>query len=270
MVAKITGAFILIALAVIASSCFSQEQQEADHTSDIASTQNDKKIAGNEILNSIKDIIAPSGFKRQAAEAGSFANFLGNLKLKKNKTVYLYDGREKGNQEAQYAVLDVSVPNQDLQQCADAVMRLRAEYLFAQQRFKEILFIDNKGGRYQFTAPYTRVRLDKYLLRVFGMCGTASLNKQLKAKVNLTAIEAGDVFIKGGFPGHAVIVMDLAVNPKGEKQFLLAQSYMPAQDIHVLKNPANKDGSPWYSVSDIGGTLETPEYRFTRDQLKTW
>ena len=55
-------------------------------------------------------------------------------------------------------------------------------------------------------------------------------------KVSIENIEIGDVFIQGGFPGHAIIVVDLAENEVGEKCFLVAQSYMPAQEIHVLKN----------------------------------
>ncbi|MGL4398136.1 MAG: DUF4846 domain-containing protein [Hyphomicrobium sp.] len=35
---------------------------------------------------------------------------------------------------------------------------------------------------------------------------------------------------------------------------------MPAQDIHILKNPANGDGSPWYTPPT--GVLVTPEWTF--------
>ena len=57
-------------------------------------------------------------------------------------------------------------------------------------------------------------------------------------------IKPGDVLIRGGFPGHAVIVMDMATNSAGKKIYLLAQSYMPAQDIHVLVNPSDEHSSP--------------------------
>ncbi|MDR3713868.1 MAG: DUF4846 domain-containing protein [Puia sp.] len=59
----------------------------------------------------------------------SFGEWLRSIPLKKDKTVYLYDGSRKQNQSAQFAVLDISVGKEDLQQCADAVMRLRAGYL---------------------------------------------------------------------------------------------------------------------------------------------
>jgi hypothetical protein len=105
--------------------------------------------------------------------------------------------------------------------------------------------------------------------RVFGMCGSASLLKQLKAVTNFSAIQPGDVIIRGGFPGHAVIVVDAAENKKGKKIFMLAQSYMPAQDIHILVNPVNKNLSPWYEVDDEKKIM-TPEYLFYKTELKRW
>ena len=62
-------------------------------------------------------------------------------------------------------------------------------------------------------------------------------------------------------------MVDMAVNPEtGEKVFLIAQSYMPAQDIHILKNPSKGDGDPWYPL-DFGDVLVTPEWTFTADQV---
>ena len=79
----------------------------------------------------------------------------------------------------------------------------------------------------------------------------------------------GDVLIRGGFPGHAVIVMDMVEDATGKKMYLLAQSYMPAQDVHVLLNPLSDDASPWYPLNNAE-TIITPEYDFTANQLKTW
>jgi len=50
--------------------------------------------------------------------------------------------------------------------------------------------------------------------------------------------------------------------------FVLAQSYMPAQELQVLKNPNAGDFSPWYRVSDIDGQLRTPEWTFKSSALK--
>lgn len=227
--------------------------------------QNDKQ---DNPYKYIKDIPLPEGFKRIEGDNTSFMYFLQNIELKKNKTVYKFDGTPKLNQSAQFAVLDISVGTKDLQQCADAVMRLRAEYLFSLKKYAEICFKDNNGTKYQFTTPYSKDNLIKYLQRVFGMCGSASLSKELK-QAEFSTIQSGDVIIRGGFPGHAVIVMDVAENKAGEKIYLLAQSYMPAQDIHVLVNPMDENLSPWYKVNN-DKTIETPEYLFYRTELKRW
>jgi hypothetical protein len=104
--------------------------------------------------------------------------------------------------------------------------------------------------------------------QVFAYAGTYSLDRELDG-ARIADIRPGDVFIKGGFPGHAVLVADVVENESGEKRFLLMQSYMPAQEIHVLKNPAATDGSPWYGT-DFGPVLVTPEWTFSKDQLKRW
>lgn len=215
----------------------------------------------------ISQIKLPASYSR-ISTTDSFGIWLRNVGLKKDKTVYLYNGEKKAYQGAQYAVLEVSVPKVDLQQCADAVMRLRAEYLFNAKKYEQILFKDNEGTLYKFSAPYTRERFDKYLLKVFGMCGTASLSRQLRSKTVFSTIMPGDVLIRGGFPGHAVIVMDVAENKQKERIYLLAQSYMPAQDIHVLNNPAS--ALPWYNTANIGNTIQTPEYNFYPSELKCW
>lgn len=217
----------------------------------------------------IKNIPLPDGFVREHVFNDSFADYLRNIGLKKDRTVYLFSRNPKINQSAQFAVLNISVGNSNLQQCADAVMRLRAEYLFKQGSFDKIIFFDNDKTVYKFCRPYTRDNFKAYLNKVFGMCGTASLSKQLKPVADFYDIQPGAVLIRGGFPGHAAIVMDVAVNESGKKIYLLAQSYMPAQDIHILNNPMNKNLSPWYEVN-TDTIIRTPEYTFTKKELRSW
>ncbi len=217
----------------------------------------------------IRDVPLPEGFERTTADSGSFATWLRNRELKKNKTVYLFNGEPKYNQAAQYAVLDISTGNKDLQQCADAVMRLRAEYLFDRQEFNAIVFFDNDNTAYRLLPPYNKANFSSYLNRVFGMCGSASLSKHLRPVDSFGEIKVGDVIIRGGFPGHAVIVVDVATDKSGRRIFMLAQSYMPAQDIHVLKNPLYDFLSPWYLVNGRA-LIQTPEYTFYANELKQW
>jgi hypothetical protein len=218
---------------------------------------------------SVAEISLPEGYSRVHGDEDSFTNWLRSIKLKKDKQVYLYDGTLKKRQTAQFAVMDIPVGEKNLQQCADAVIRLRAEYLYAKKRFNEISFSDNDSKEYKWEQKDNRPAFEKYLEMVFGWCGSASLEKQLKPITDISRIEPGDVFIKGGFPGHAMIIMDVAVNAKGEKMIMLAQSYMPAQDIHIVKNPMNEKLSPWYEVNRAE-IIITPEWKFYKNQLREW
>lgn len=151
----------------------------------------------------VKEIPAPGGYQRikEGEDQDSFGEWLTNIRLKEDDLVYLYNGKLKRRQSAQFAVLDISVGDKDLQQCADAVMRLRAEYLFSQKRFDEIAFMDNNGRSYSWKGGNNRQAFNKYLEQVFGWCGSASLEKQLRPVENINNMKPGDVFIQGGFPG---------------------------------------------------------------------
>ena len=93
---------------------------------------------GKEIISRFN---VPDGYKRIEPDSGSFAYFLQHFQLKENGAkVYYYNGEEKGNSGVYEAVLDIDVGEKDLQQCADAVMRLRAEYLFSMKQYKKIHF----------------------------------------------------------------------------------------------------------------------------------
>lgn len=222
----------------------------------------------------------PEGSARIAVPDGSFGAWLRNLPLLPGRPdVLLHDGTPKGNQRAQIAVIDLDVGKRDLQQCADAVIRLRAEYLRQAGRDRDVCFRftngspaswsrwadgyrpRNEGNRTAWArtarpgSGYASFR--GYLTAVFRYAGTASLERELRP---VDRVEPGDVFIEGGYPGHAVIAVDVVESPSG-RAVLLAQSYMPAQQVHVLVNPGDPASSPWYRY-DPSSALETPEWRF--------
>src|SRR5262245_46271490 len=165
----------------------------------------------------------PPGFERVAAEPGSFAAWLRGLPLKPAGTpVLLYTGAPKFRQDVHVAVVDIDVGTRDLQQCADAAMRLRAEWQFATDRTREIAFNDTGSAKpiafsrwaagerprpsgrslawSRSAAPdasYASFR--RYMDAVFTWAGTYSLERELPL-VPLASIAPGDLFIKGGFP----------------------------------------------------------------------
>jgi len=229
-------------------------------------------LAAFAILASSAARAAPPGFVRVPAAPESWAGWLRRLPMKPaGAPVLTFTGTKKGRQDVHAAVIDIDVGNRDLQQCADAIMRLRAEWLYASGRQHEIAFNDTEGKRLSFSTRgnhgYPSFRT--FMNYVFAYAGTYSLERELR-RVELGTLAIGDVFIKGGFPGHAVLVADMAENAEtGEKRFLLVQSYMPAQDMHVLKNPAAADGSPWYPAA-FDGELITPEWNFAPGALRRW
>jgi len=109
-----------------------------------------------------------------------------------------------------------------------------------------------------------------YLTTVFTYCSTRTLEKQLLPVTNYRTISAGEVLIKGGSPGHAMLVADIAEDAKGRRIYLLAQSYMPAQDIHIVNNPRDAAISPWYESNVPDTYIQTPEWTFRVNELRCW
>ncbi|WP_326911520.1 DUF4846 domain-containing protein [Sedimentibacter sp. MB31-C6] len=240
----------------------------------------------------IRDRYLPiEGYIRAEYAEGTFAEFLRNQKLKPyGEKVLYFDGREKSSNGIYDSAFDVDIGNRDLHQCADAIMLLRAEYLYSQGQYDKISFNFVSGFKAEYKKWIDGYRIDvqgndaeyykaaepsnsyevfrKYMDMVFAYSGTLSLEKELKS-VSVDNMNIGDVFIVGGNPGHAVIVVDMAVNSNGEKIFLLAQSYMPAQQTQLLINPMDEDISPWYSLKGKE-KLITPQWTFELDTLKSW
>ena len=224
----------------------------------------------------ICEIPLPKGFERNKQDSTSFAFYLQHINLKKDNTVYYYDGSKKINQTLHYAVMDIPVGNKDLQQCADAIMRLRAKYFLERKEYNKIEFKStNRIYNFQEFLNHTEVTsyekgFDVFMENVFANCGTYNLSNMLHTKQDFNDLAIGDVFVKGGSPGHAMIVVDVAYNKQTqEKIFLLAEGFMPAQSVHIVTNPYNEKFSPWYKAN-LNLTLITPGYTFASTNLKEW
>ncbi|MGZ8545035.1 MAG: DUF4846 domain-containing protein [Flavisolibacter sp.] len=195
-----------------------------------------------------------------------------------------YRGVPVADQYKQAGIIPYDVGEKDLQQCADAIMRLRAEYLFQQNRIPEIAFHFTSGQLYSFDdyckgkRPLTRgnqvsfvyreacgkshTALRRYLDIVYTYAGTISLAKELK---KARGFSVGTVVIYPGSPGHCFIIIDEAINSEGKKVFRLAEGYTPAQSIYVLRNMEGEGKDPWHALS--AGMIETASYRFEDYQL---
>jgi hypothetical protein len=269
-------------IAILATGAIAMARAEADTRHPWLGTRQAAAVIENTVP-------PPPGFVRVLAERASFAGWLRDLPMKDAAaSVHLFDGRLKARQDVHAGVLDIDTGPRDLQQCADAVMRLRAEWQYYAGQKDKIAFNFSSGKRAGFARYAKGERPNSsgtnwsakakpdgsygafraYMNLVFAFAGTASLENELKP-VAIGDLRIGDVFIKGGFPGHAVLVADMIEHPQTrQKRFLLVQSYMPAQDIHILKNPADAGGSPWYAVPEVA--LVTPEWTFAPGSLRRW
>lgn len=256
------------------------------------SPSNRKPNVDTHSFNKIGDIPLPEGYERITTDDHSFGAWLRDRQLKKDNRVFMYDGSLKWDQTKHYAVIDMSVGKKNLQQCADAVIRLKAEFHYASNDYDQISFNATdgtnlrfnewkQGKRFMLSGNQLRefhvqpgekkdsILLKEFLEFVFTYAGTISLQSQLKPVIDHSTIAPGDVFIKAGSPGHAMIVADVAINQEGKKIFLLAQSYMPAQEMHIVKNPSRADLSPWFEFKP-GEIIHTPDWDFGPGQLRTW
>ncbi len=218
---------------------------------------------------------APSGHERVATDA--WGEWLRALPVYPgDHPVLAYDGREIAPASAVVAVLDLDVGSADLQQCADTVLRLRAEYLWSVGDKAALAWRYTSGdlSSYRRWAAGERATVrgssvswsrraapsDSYadfrawLNDLFTYAGTRSLVKEGVA-ADPANPRPGDFLVIGGSPGHALILLDVAKNADGRHVALVAEGYMPAQEAHVLPGPL----SGWYPVNPTGG-LSVPTW----------
>ena len=238
-----------------------------------------------------KRILTPKGYKRIKAKKGSFEAFLRNYRLKPDGSpVLLYDGREKWNQSAHIAVFKLPIENEDLQQCADSIMRVYGEYYYDKKAYNKINFplgngfiadFDKWRRGYSISVSGNKIAwvysskndssydsFKRFMRIVFAYSGTLNMDYSSK-KIKLVEARVGDIFVRGGSPGHVVMIADICKNKKGKKAYLLAQGYLPAQEFQLLKNPLHED-NPWYFEEEIKYPLRTPEYSFDKGSLRRY
>jgi hypothetical protein len=230
----------------------------------------------------------PTGYTRVAVEPGTFGAWLRGLPLRPAGTpVRDFRGDQilAGDDPRLAAVTELDVGTVNLQQCADSIIRLHAEWLWAQGQKDRIAYRFTSGDlaswpRYaagerakisgskvkwvrSAEANGSRSSFRAYLDLVFTYAGTLSLQTE-KQRPSRENMRPGDFFVLGGSPGHAVLVLDVAVNAAGERVALLGQGFIPAQDFQILS--PGQDG-PWFSLE--ADAVATPFWKpFPWDALR--
>lgn len=237
---------------------------------------------GNKVVNRIT---LPKGYKRVPYLKKSFQTYLRNYKLKPfGSKVINYDGSPYFYQSGHVGVLELPVTKNGLQQCADALIRLRAEFLWNTNKKEKIGFKFTsghyvswskyasgirpkiKGNKVTFSkkakADYSKTNFYNYLDLIYMYAGTLSLYIELP-KIEDSKLQLGDMLVTPGTPGHIIILIDEIINEKGEKLFVLAQGNTPAQTMHLLKNVMDSSISPWIKLEN-NLEINTPIYTFEK------
>ncbi len=213
----------------------------------------------------------PPGFVRQTVKRGTWPWWLRHLPvLVSAEPLRYFDGTIASKDLSRIAaIVDLDTGTRDLQQCMDVLVRLRAEYMMAAGRGNSISF-RYVGGRYyslrawrngfrpnrstreyklEKTAGsgYGRANFMRYLRVLFHDTGT--IHFQNEPRVKPEDLRSGDFFVypppAPDMNGHAVMVLDIAENAKGERAVLIGQGDTPAMDFHVL---APHEGTAWFLV----------------------
>lgn len=232
---------------------------------------------GREIRALAESIEAPNGFVRVPVEGGSFGAFLRDLPLRAaGAPVNSFSGQllHEGSDPRIAAVAELDVSPVDIQQCADSVIRLHAEWKWAEKQADSVgyHFLSGDYATWKRYRAGERPKVDgnkvawtsgattkddhasfrKYLDMVFNYASTISLASKSAKPIDRKDVRAGDFFVLPGGPGHAILILDLAKDASGKTVALLGQGFMPAQDFQVL----SMGGSPWFSFD--ADAVQTP------------
>ncbi len=231
----------------------------------------------------------PEGFVRDSFPKGSFQNYIRSYKLKPfGAKVINYDGSLYFNQIGHYGILEIPVPKNGLQQCADALIRIRSEYLWNTNQKDKIGF-NFTSGHYCSWKKYaegfrpkingnkvsfyktakkddSKENFYKYLNLIYMYSGTISLYNELPKINSINDLQIGDMLIVGGSPGHVIMIADVIKNEADEKRFLLFQGNTPAQSVHLLKNLEDTSISPWYKLQ-LNSEISIPGYTFANSKF---
>jgi len=107
----------------------------------IAVVNDNPSLINKDSLTIKSRVKEPNGYKRVTYKKGSFQEYLRNYKLKPfGSKIINYNDSEYFWQGGHIGVLEIPVPKNGLQQCADALIRVRSEYLWDNNRKDEIGF----------------------------------------------------------------------------------------------------------------------------------
>lgn len=188
---------IILVLPLVLIAC--KQNSSAEVWNDEEKLQSKEiKVEPNYIEPNSKTILErflpENGFQRENYTNTEFGYFLQHLPLKNiNEKVRYFDGNPKDKPNIYNSVIDLPIGTKDLHQCADATMRLRADYLYQQKRYNEIAFNFLSDGKPRdfvnyANGDYSEENYWNFLEYIFSYANTASLKEQFITKMSKLAI----------------------------------------------------------------------------------
>lgn len=215
----------------------------------------------------IGEISLPSyDYKRIEIEKNSFAEYLRNLPLKeKGSDVINYRGgifKSSSDTSVAY-VVNMNIMGRRLEQCMDILVRLYAEYLWSVKQIDSLILPLPGGYWLQWSDWRSGLRpvFNGIKMKMQRSIQHANLEKNYQSYLNIIYneshtqqffyayqslrrenVQIGDIIIKKGTKGHAVMIVDLAKNKEGELIALIGNGDTPACQLFLLNYKVDK---PW-------------------------
>ena len=210
------------------------------------------------------------GFTQFAAEPESWCEWLRLLPLAAPGTpVKNYRGEivVPGDDEHLAAVVAIDIGNRDIQQSADVILRLFAEWRWFVGDLLMLYLSDTKlelplekwraGERLVFAGKQQKwvaqeppqSKLDHAAFRAYldSVFSSSDFRALIAESVAITpeSLAPGAFFLHEGHPSEVVVVLDVATSRSGERAMILMRARNPAESIHVLR--PSRD-SVWFPV----------------------
>lgn len=234
-------------------------------------------------------IAPPEGYARVPVDEGSFGAYLRNYPLLPDGIkLPVFDGTTMGSNNAA-AIFDISLGDEGYQQCADSVIRLYSDYFYENGQYDKISFQFSNGDECSYTdwrkgrrmlafadlsmqIPFalpddSEQQYRNYLKEVMRYAGTISLQKE-STVITPDELRIGDMICNDA---HVVMVVDMAVNEKGEKCYLFGQSFIPAVCFHIITNVNGSEPSPWFTQEQLEAeSFSIGIFDFRQQDIRRW
>lgn len=234
-------------------------------------------------------ILPPEGYERVPVSEGSFGEYMRKYPLLPDDIkLPAYNGTAMDYSDCA-AVFDISLEKDGYQQCADTVIRLYSDYFYETGQLDRISFMFSNGDK----CSYNNWRKGKrmfaladfsceipaalpsdshqqymnYLKEVMRYAGALSLQKESE-RITPEELQIGDIICNNA---HVVLIADEAVNEKGEKCYLIGQSFIPAVCFHIISRSEGNDVYSWYTQEQLEqDSFAIGTFRFNKENILRW